>query len=71
MTLDEWMSAANVSNGEMARRCGKSTSTISRIRRKLEKPEPDLAVKISYVTNGDVTPNDLYLKPKPKKRRAA
>lgn len=59
MKLHEWMAKNAVDDAEMASRTGTDRTTISRVRRGLNRPSWDLALKIVEETERKVTLEDL------------
>lgn len=59
MKLDEWMKLNNVSQPEMAEMLETTIPTISRVRRGINTPSLDLAIKIVELTKNEVTLQDL------------
>ncbi len=60
MTLDEYIRAAGMTNAEFGDLVGANHSTISRLRKGGQVPNPDLMVAIFDKTGGSVTANDFY-----------
>ena len=59
MTLHEWLERHNMAQAELARRIGVSEATLSRIRRGVNTPGLDTAIKIQEATCNAVTLQDL------------
>lgn len=59
MKLHAWMAKNAVDDAEMASRTGTDRTTISRVRRGLNRPSWDLALKIVEKTDRKVTLEDL------------
>ena len=59
MDLSDWMLAEGVDDEEMGRRVEADRVTISRIRRRLNRPSWMLAAKIKEATDGKVTADDF------------
>jgi transcriptional regulator with XRE-family HTH domain len=59
MTLSEWLERHRMTQAEFADKIGVSEGTISRIRRGINTPGLDIAIKIQDVTNNQVGLADL------------
>lgn len=59
MLLEDYKKKYKKSDSEIARLVKVDTSLIRKIRNRQRRPSPDLAAKISAVTNGEVTILDL------------
>jgi len=76
MTLDDWLNQMCMSSSECGRRLKKfvgrevHVSTVSRIRRNIQKPTEDVANGIIKLAAGQITFEDLY-KARRRKKKAA
>jgi DNA-binding XRE family transcriptional regulator len=59
MTLNDWLEKHRMTQVELAARLGVSESTISRVRRGINAPGLDIAIKIQEATNNQVGLTDL------------
>ena len=59
MTLDHYLSAAEIKEADFAEQIGTTQSTVNRLR-KGQIPSRDLMVAIVKATDGQVTANDFY-----------
>lgn len=59
MHLSDYMEAKGLSDGEVANLIGRSRPTVSRIRRKVVRPDWETIRKLEAVTDGAVTANDF------------
>lgn len=59
MTLAKWISAADLTDAEFARRLGISRQALSRYKAGTRIPRPHILHRIMSLTNGAVTANDF------------
>jgi DNA-binding transcriptional regulator YdaS (Cro superfamily) len=59
MNLDTWIRETDTKATDLAERVGLTEASISRIRRGLQTPSLEQAVKISDATGGAVQPHEL------------
>jgi transcriptional regulator with XRE-family HTH domain len=59
MHLSDYMRKLKLSDEEVAKKIGRSRSSVSRIRRKLQKPDWDTIAVIRRETGGLVTADDF------------
>jgi plasmid maintenance system antidote protein VapI len=59
-TLDAYMRKHGISDGEMAERVGRDRTRVNRIRRGLERPSLEMAVRLERVTGGAVMPSHFF-----------
>jgi transcriptional regulator with XRE-family HTH domain len=64
MRLSDWMSATGLEDDSLARMVGSDRSTISRIRRGLNRPSWELVAKLTKLSGGAVSANDFLASPK-------
>ena len=60
MKLKDWLTLSGTSQTDFARAVASPISTINRMLKGQKIPTHDLAVRIYFVTNGAVQPNDFY-----------
>lgn len=64
MNVADYIKASGCTQEEFAARAGLAQSNVSRIVNGKQKPDPDTAVQIVVVTEGQVTLNEIYGVPK-------
>jgi transcriptional regulator with XRE-family HTH domain len=72
MTLDQYLTANDISINAFAETCGTSGASMNRIVHGEQKPSVDMIRAIVGATDGAVTADDLIFgEPRPRKERAA
>jgi DNA-binding transcriptional regulator YdaS (Cro superfamily) len=64
MTLDQYLSENRIKQDAFATRLGISQPTVSRLVGGKQLPSPGLVKRIYWMTEGAVTPNDLFMLPR-------
>ena len=59
MQLDEFMQAQKLTDEEVAARIGRSRVSVSRYRRRIETPSPDIIRSLVELSEGQITANEL------------
>lgn len=60
MKLSDWMAAEGLNDETLAQRANVNRATVSRVRRRKQKPGEELAARLFALTGGQVAPNDFY-----------